>query len=74
MERDVFVNYCPIPGLWGHRIYNCIKNCNKTEEAFINFTSFIQGLRKLCRSEDDELDETIFEMFNLSENKTFITR
>lgn len=29
---------------------------------------------KLCRSEDDELDETIFEMFNLSENKTYITR
>jgi hypothetical protein len=37
IDRDVFVKYCPIPGLWGHRIYRYIKNYNKSEDDFINF-------------------------------------
>lgn len=69
IDRDVFVKYCPIPGLWGHRIYRYIKNYNKSEDDFINFQDFLCGLRYLCRSDDDELDRKIFEMFDLCENK-----
>lgn len=74
IDRDVFVKYCPIPGLWGHRIYRYIKDYkgskhDKSEDDFINFQDFLCGLRYLCRSDDDELDHKIFEMFDLCENK-----
>lgn len=69
MDRDVFVKYCPIPGLWGHRIYRQIKNFNNSTEDYINLQDFLCGLRYLCRSDDDELDSKIFEMFDLCENK-----
>jgi hypothetical protein len=70
IDRYVFVKYCPIPGLWGNRIYNYLK---KSEEQYITFCDFINGLRCLCRANDNELDKTIWEMFDLCENKTFIS-
>jgi hypothetical protein len=74
MDRDVFVKLSPIPGLWGHRIYKFIKNFNNDPAAeVITFQDFLLGLRALCRSTDDYLDEKIFEMFDLCENK-FLTK
>ena len=61
MDRDVFVKLSPIPGLWGHRIYRFIKNFNNDPASeVITFQDFLSGLRALCRSTDDELDENIF--------------
>ena len=70
MDRDVFVKLSPVPGLWGHRIYKFIKSFGYHEVIeVILFEDFLKGLRALCRSTDDELDHTIFKMFDLCDNK-----
>lgn len=56
--------------MWGHRIYRYILGQN---EGTISFQSFIVGLCDICRSDNEELDKTIFKMFDLSVNQSFIT-
>lgn len=70
IDRDVFVKFCPLPGLWGHRVFKIIKYYSVDE--YINFDEFIQASRYLCRSTDAELDEIIFKIFDLTDSK-FIT-
>ena len=67
IDRDVFVKLCPLPGLWGHRIYKFTKKINKSEDDFINFQDLICAVRCLCRSDDDELDHYLFQIFDLCE-------
>jgi len=60
--------------MWGHRIYKFVKDFDKSGLEFINFQNFLSGLRNLCRSDDSELDYFIFQMFDLCENKQFISK
>lgn len=41
---------------------------------YIDFPTFLIGLRNICRSQDSELDMYIFKMFDLCENKGFISK
>ena len=67
LDRDMFVRFCPLPGLWGHRIYKFIKNIQgEAEKDYIDFAEFLIGLRCLCRTENSELDQYIFTMFDLT--------
>ena len=83
IDRDVFVKFCPIPGLWGLRIFNHIKYYS-AGEAQISFEEFVSALRKftsyfdsndfcflgyLSRSSDNEIDGHIFQMFDLQDSK-----
>jgi hypothetical protein len=44
IDRDVFVKYCPVPGLWGSRIFNKMKDFSTDE--YISFEEFIESLSK----------------------------
>ena len=59
--------------MWGHRIYKFLREYNGQILEVINFQAFLSGLRNLCRSEELELDFFIFQMFDLCENKSFIS-
>lgn len=72
IDRCVFVNYCPLPGLWYHRIFNMMLKENLISRSQVMFKGFLIGLMNLCRSDIDELDKNIFDLFNLSENHGFI--
>ena len=74
VDRDIFVKFCPIQGMWGHRIYKFIKDFNSSNFEYINFENFLCGLRNLCRSDEVELDFYIFRMFDLCDNKDFISK
>ena len=67
------MKFCPIPGMWGHRIYKFLRDYNGLNLEQIHIKAFLTGLRNLCRSEDLELDYFIFQMFDLCENKNFIS-
>lgn len=60
--------------MWNHRIYRFVKDYNEPGHENINFHNFLIGIRNICRSKDEELDYYIFQMFDLSENKNFITK
>jgi len=60
--------------MWGHRIYNFVKDFNKPGLDYINFENFLIGIRNLCRSPDSQLDYFIFKMFDLCDNREFITQ
>lgn len=68
IDRDVFVKFCPIPGLWGHRIFNKMKNFSNDD--YISFEEFIESLRLFCRSNNSELDDHIFKIFDLGNTNT----
>ena len=53
--------------MWGIRIYKFVKTVNQSEEDSISFADFIKALRCLCRSEDQELDMYIFQIFDLGQ-------
>ena len=60
--------------MWGHRIFKFIKDFNGSNLDFIQFTDFLVGLKNLCRSDELELDFYIFRMFDLQDNKDFISK
>ena len=35
LDRDVFVKFCPLQGLWGHRVFGIMKQ--GTVEEHVNF-------------------------------------
>ena len=71
IDRDVFVKFCPLPGLWGHRLYKFMKNLNNSQSDCITFKNFVESLRLLCRS--NCLDESLFTMFDISERNLLDT-
>ena len=67
IDRDIFVRFCPIPGLWGHCIYNLIRKYSNDD--WICFEEFVSALRYLSRSNEEELDKYIFKIFDLDSDE-----
>lgn len=61
IDSNVFSSYCPINGFWSTRIYNVLSS----GEDNINFGQFCIGNKCFIRSKDEELDEYIFQIFDL---------
>ena len=60
-----FLKFCPIDGFWSTRIFKVLSSGQDS----ISLHQFYFGAKLLCKSSDDELDEFIFSVFDLSNQK-----
>ena len=71
---NAFAKFCPIQGYWRELIFDYVKSRASNEKhSGIDFAKFVRGAFRLTKSNDDDLDTQIFEIFDL-QNQGRITK
>eukprot|EP01031_Cornospumella_fuschlensis_P025507 gene25507-30794_t len=67
IDKDTFLQYFPLNGLLGERLF---AQFDKKNHGFISFEEFITGLGQVCRGSADEKIHFIFNMYDVSHDNT----
>ena len=67
LDKEIFLKFCPMQGLWAHRLTQFIGTLDNEFKDVITLKGFVETLRIFCRS--DCLDQCIFTIFDLNESQ-----
>ena len=67
MDKDTFLQYFPLNGLLGERLFF---QFDQKKNGLIDFEEFIIGLSIVCRGSSDEKVHFVFDMYDVSKDKT----
>mmetsp|Transcript_6088 Transcript_6088/g.5436 ORF Transcript_6088/g.5436 Transcript_6088/m.5436 type:complete len:215 (+) Transcript_6088:154-798(+) len=61
LNKETFLLFFPLTGLWGERLF---EKFDIKRTGHINYAEFVKGIRRCCKSEEDDKIKFLFDLYD----------